>query len=405
MPTIRHVLLLIQHGDYAFSIDLQDAYLHIPIVNHHHHFLQFAWHNLPYQWKFLPFGLATAPRVFIALSKPILFLGHCKGFHIVIYLDDILVQITLDGQVRGLTHFCVPYWFSLDCILIFPSLTFASSRPLSLCFLGLHWDTVCMSASLPPDKLADFQQLALSFLQTRSVTVHRVMSFSGKANFCASGYFQLWRFFCVIQNDMLTLPLSHPFVFSCLLFLFSFTSTGMVISFAAEPSTIQFPLADKDIATDAMPTHWPFYFQGYDLLLLVSGSWSSSICRAHIALQELPANSMMLHRMLFCLSGKVVTLLLDNSTSKAYLCNEGGTVSPSLPRLACQILSLSGKHSITLIPAYNPTHLIVETNYLSQGQMLPEWHLLPQVAQAAFHLWHLPEVDLLASYYTTQCQH
>ena len=39
MPTIRHVWQLIQHGDYAFSIDLQDAYLHIPIVKHHHCFL------------------------------------------------------------------------------------------------------------------------------------------------------------------------------------------------------------------------------------------------------------------------------------------------------------------------------------------------------------------------------
>ena len=60
MPTIRLVWQLIQHGDYAFSIDLQDAYLHIPIVKHHHHFLQFVWHNVPYQWKVLPFGLTTA---------------------------------------------------------------------------------------------------------------------------------------------------------------------------------------------------------------------------------------------------------------------------------------------------------------------------------------------------------
>ena len=37
---------------------------------------------------------------------------------------------------------------------------------------------------------------------------------------------------------------------------------------------------------------------------------------------------MMLHRMVFCLSGKVVALLLDNSIEKAYLCNQGGTVSP-----------------------------------------------------------------------------
>ena len=62
MPTLRHLQQLIQHGDYAFSIDLQDAYLHIPIVKHHHCFLHFVWHNVPYQWKVLPFGMATAPK-------------------------------------------------------------------------------------------------------------------------------------------------------------------------------------------------------------------------------------------------------------------------------------------------------------------------------------------------------
>ena len=37
---------------------------------------------------------------------------------------------TLSRQVRGHAHFCVPYWFALDCILIFPSHTFSSVRLL-----------------------------------------------------------------------------------------------------------------------------------------------------------------------------------------------------------------------------------------------------------------------------------
>ena len=41
----------------------------------------------------LPFRLATAPRVFTALTKPILFLCCCRAFCIVIYLDDILVLV------------------------------------------------------------------------------------------------------------------------------------------------------------------------------------------------------------------------------------------------------------------------------------------------------------------------
>ena len=109
--------------------------------------------------------------------------------------------------------------------------------------------------------------------------------------------------------------------------------------------------------------------------------------------------------MAFHLSGKVVALHLDNSTAKAYLCNQGGTVSPFLSRLACWILSLTDKHGITHLPAYIPTHLNVEVDYLFQDQLLPEWNLLPQVAQMAFCLWSLPEVDLLASSHSTQCQH
>ena len=90
MPSIRHFWQLIQSGYYTLSVDLQDAYLHIPI-KHHDCFLQFVWPNTQYQWKVLPFGLATAPRVFTAITEPIMFLFCQKGFCIVICFDDILV--------------------------------------------------------------------------------------------------------------------------------------------------------------------------------------------------------------------------------------------------------------------------------------------------------------------------
>ena len=47
----------------------------------------------------------------------------------------------------------------------------------------------------------------------------------------------------------------------------------------------------------------------------------------------------------------------------------------------------------------------MEADSLSWDQLLPEWHLLTQVAHAPFCLWGLPEVDLLASSCSTQCQH
>ena len=90
----------------------------------------------------------------------------------------------------------------------------------TFCFMGLCWDTVHMSVSLPPDKLPDIQQLALSLLQVQPITVCQVMSFLGKANFCANGHSQLWRLCCVIQSDIYLFITHLPICF--LLFNFPF---------------------------------------------------------------------------------------------------------------------------------------------------------------------------------------
>ena len=276
----------------------------------------------------------------------------------------------------------------------------------NFCFLGVCWDTVHMSVSLPPDKLADIQQLALSLLQNQHVTVCRVMSFLEGANFCTNGHSQLQCLCCVIQSGILHVYHSTTHLFSH--FYFSLSSLHQLEQLShlqQSPVSLQFPLSDVVITTDAMPTPWACYFQGSGLSSSVSGSWSGSMCRAHIALQEFQAVAMMLHGMAFHLSGKVAALHPDNSTAKAYLCNQGGTFSPFLSRLACWILSLTNKHGIALIPAYIPTHLNVRADYLSLDQVLPEWYLLPWVTQADFHLLGLPEVDLQASFHSTQCQH
>ena len=149
MPTIRHVRQLIQHGDYAFSFDLQDAYLRIPLVKCHCHFLQFVLHNMSYQWMVLPFGLATATRVFTTLTKTILFHCHGRGFCIVIYLDDILVLVHSKwGGKRAHSFLC--------SLLVHPGLQINFSKSdlcltQTFCFLSLFWDTVHISVSVHPD--------------------------------------------------------------------------------------------------------------------------------------------------------------------------------------------------------------------------------------------------------------
>ena len=91
------------------------------------------------------------------------------------------------------------------------------------------------------------------------------------------------------------------------------------------------------------------------------------MCKVNITFQVFQAAVQVLHRMAFWLSGKVVALHLDNITAKAYLCNQYGTASLLLARLACHIFNLANKCGITLIPACIPTNLNVETDYHVEG--------------------------------------
>ena len=127
--------------NYAFSIDHKGVYLHIAIVKCHCHVLQFVWQIRLHQLSFT-FWVGQSPWVFTALTKPILFLCHHKGFHIVTFLDDILVMVCSKWAGKRAHAFCVLYSFALSDLCL--------TRVFGLC-----WDTIHMSVSLPPDKLAD----------------------------------------------------------------------------------------------------------------------------------------------------------------------------------------------------------------------------------------------------------
>ncbi len=62
MTTLKQILSQVCPGDWFFSLDLKDAYIHIQIAPHHRRFLRFVFEGLAYMA--LPFGLSLAPRTF-----------------------------------------------------------------------------------------------------------------------------------------------------------------------------------------------------------------------------------------------------------------------------------------------------------------------------------------------------
>ena len=99
MEGLRQVCDWVQKDAFFCSMDLKDAFLHIPINKSFRKFLRFQWLDSLLEWQVLPFGLKCSPRVLTKVLKPVMtFLRVTWGILIAIYRDDILIQGSFPSQ-------------------------------------------------------------------------------------------------------------------------------------------------------------------------------------------------------------------------------------------------------------------------------------------------------------------
>ena len=92
MEGLHTVKALLQKNDWMTKIDLKDAFFMVPIAPQFHKFLLFSVGMQTYQFRCLPFGLCTVPRVFTKVLKPVVERLRSIGIRLVIYIDDMLLQ-------------------------------------------------------------------------------------------------------------------------------------------------------------------------------------------------------------------------------------------------------------------------------------------------------------------------
>ena len=91
METAQTVREAIGREDWMVTLDMKDAYFHIPIHPLSRRYLRFTFHGQVYQFKAMCFGLSTAPQVFTRVIAPVSKIVHLAGFRIILYLDDWLI--------------------------------------------------------------------------------------------------------------------------------------------------------------------------------------------------------------------------------------------------------------------------------------------------------------------------
>ena len=79
-------------GEWVVSVDLTDTYFHIPIHQKSQNLLQFHLGGRSFQFRALPFGIATAPLEFTRIAREVKLMLQKRGIRIQQYLDDWLLR-------------------------------------------------------------------------------------------------------------------------------------------------------------------------------------------------------------------------------------------------------------------------------------------------------------------------
>nr|KAG5692773.1 hypothetical protein BaRGS_009389 [Batillaria attramentaria] len=91
METARALRQSILPGEYAVSLDLTDAYLHIPMHRSAQRYLRFALDGTVYAFRAMPFGLNLSPWAFTRMMDSVMSaVRQVTTSSISNYLDDIL---------------------------------------------------------------------------------------------------------------------------------------------------------------------------------------------------------------------------------------------------------------------------------------------------------------------------
>ena len=94
METTRSIRKALSPGDWVTSIDLKDAYFHIPVLPDFRKYLRVVVEGKAYQFRALLFGLSPAPREFCRVTGVLGTLLLKLTMYLHLYLDDWLLRAT-----------------------------------------------------------------------------------------------------------------------------------------------------------------------------------------------------------------------------------------------------------------------------------------------------------------------
>ena len=347
METQGSVRSAIRSQEWAVSIDIRDAYLHVPMHQAVRKYLRFVVNKKVYQFTCLPFGLATSPREFTKLLRPVVSLLRQQGVKLQVYLDDWLIRADTPEEAQLHSQTTIKVLQFLGWIINFEKSDLTPSQDFQ--FIGMQLFTRRFTVAPLPKMRIKVQSVLQHWMANPNITARDLHRLLGMLVFMASlvrrGQLRLrpvqwWAATAWCQrtgdwSDRIQVP---QWVLS-------------EVAWWSSPAVLQgLPLAAREtevtLFTDASSSGWGAQLGSHS----TQGQWSASQRLCHINVLEMQAVIYAVRDFLPHLRYRVVRLMCDNAVTVAYIKNEGGTRSHTLMQMTIRLLKWCDSKAIMVVP-------------------------------------------------------
>lgn len=403
MLTVSDVLKSVLPGEWFTSVDLKDAYFHVPIAQRHRQFLRFAYRGRHWQFKVLPFGLSLSPRVFTRCVAAALTHPRSRGLKILPYLDDWLICSKSPGAAAQEVSYLLEHAASLGLRV---NLAKSDLQPRQTTdFIGITLNSVTMLARPTIQRVDDILHLLQKFQIGLQYPLVEFMRLLGKLTSISMvvplGLLRLrpaqrWinkLGLHVARDRMKRVTVNHTWMTAINPWRDrSYLLEGVPMGAVAFRREV--------VTTDASMVGWGATWQQR----AVRGLWTDTERRDHINVLELRAVHLALRQLLPHLRGRHVLIRTDNTTVVYHINHQGGVRSARLLQVTRRLLLWAASRLLSLRATYLPGIENVAADYLSRHKPPSgEWKLHPRVVQQIWMRFGQASVDLFATRENSQC--
>jgi len=380
---LRDLQHIMQPNDWMLSLDLTDAYWHIPVASEHRKYLTFQVEGRTFQCAALPFGWKGSPLTFTKVLRAFVRYIRSRGIRCLPYLDDIAFFIS-GSYTRALRARQI-----IEEALAGSGLTRKPTKGVwepTTCLpdhLGMRIDSTAGTFVAPARRCNAVSGAARALLgelarSCRRVSSVKLRSFAGGASSLSlalrSARFRLRSVFDCLHRSRPFSTLSRQ----------SLTDlqwwAGLHAQHAENGLPIWPPSTSRTLWCDASgSTGWGAQLCWGAEQRIASGYWKAGPeMDLHITHKELKTLRLSLTSLLDSVRGQHILLWEDNMPVVHIVMN-GTSRSPALMTELRQLWSFLALHNITLSPRYirssdNPA------DYWSRWRDRSAWQLLPSLA-------------------------